>query len=68
MNELDIEKQRLFDELKPLREKYKRLYGDIDIRHPVSYEEAALQREIAAKFSRINQIVIEKRNLNNLNQ
>jgi hypothetical protein len=66
MNELDAEKNRLLDEVKPLQETYKRLYGHIDISQPVSQEEAELKKQIAAKFSRINQIVIEKRNLNTL--
>jgi hypothetical protein len=61
MNELDIEKQRLLDEIKPLNEQYKRLYGSIDISEPMSDEEKKLKAEIAAKFSRINQIVMEKR-------
>jgi hypothetical protein len=61
MNELDIEKNRLLDEIKPLNEKYKQLYGSIDISEPMSDDEKKLKAEIAAKFSRINQIVMEKR-------
>jgi len=63
--QLDNEKKELLAKVTILSATKKKLYSNMDIETPMSNEEKELNNEIATIFSRINQIVKEKKALNN---
>ena len=63
VKEIDILKDRLNEQLKPLLTLKKKLYSNVDIESPISNEEKELNSQISKIFSDINNLVIEKRKL-----
>ena len=63
LQELENEKQQLLKQADLLMAKKKKLFAHVDIESPVSKEEKELNQQISSIFSRINTIVIQKREL-----
>jgi len=62
-DELEAKKKELLQQVQPLVEKKKRLYGNAPIDSPMSAEEKQLQEEIAALYSEVNAIIRQRNNL-----
>lgn len=60
---LENEKQEILKEVNTLTTLKKKLYSNMDIEAPMSIEEKELNKKIAAMFSRVNQIVKDKKQL-----
>jgi len=63
LKDLDIVKNDLLKKVDVLVAKKKKLYSNIDIETPMSFDEKKLDKDIADLFSKINQLVLQKRSL-----
>lgn len=61
----DLEKASVIirKKLSPLIDKKKKLYSKMDIESPMSPDEKKLNKDIAALFSQLNNLVAQKRNI-----
>ena len=63
ITQLDTEKKELLNEVTALTEKKNSLYSNMDVESPMTQDEKDLNKEIAAIYSRVNQIVKQKNSL-----
>lgn len=65
LESIKIEQTELRNKVNNLLLLKKKLFSNMDIESPMCNKEKELTKEIAAVYSRLNQLVIEKRKANN---